>query len=122
MKLGSLVSVWTTHVSLGDAGIKASSATTTTTPKASTLDDRLFANIFPERDQSCYFRVYEEYDGIDDDAVCRTPLGYEEQKALPGLMTLKNLVDGGYEIEGCKILVCVKSIGCRKKGEWWSGA
>ena len=31
-------------------------------------------------------------------------------------MTLKNFVDGGYDVAEAKILVCVKSIGAKKKG------
>ena len=46
-----------------------------------------------------------------------TPLGYEEGKQLAGLMTLKNFVEGGHEVVDGKILVCVKSIGGRKKCE-----
>jgi hypothetical protein len=34
---------------------------------------------------------------------------------LPGLMTLKSFTDGGYDIDDPKLLVCVKSIGARKK-------
>lgn len=30
-------------------------------------------------------------------------------------MTVKNFLDGGYDVEDSKILVCVKSIGARKK-------
>ena len=84
---------------------------------AKRADDRLFISIFPEGDQSCYFQVHEEGTDIDEHAVCRTPLGYREGKALPGLMTLKNFVEGGFEIVGCKVLVCVKSIGSKKQGK-----
>ena len=116
MKLGSLVSVWTTHVSVGDPGAKVGPTTVTASAVTRKVDDRLFVNIFPERDQRCYFRIHDDEIDADEDAVCRTPLGYREKKALPGLMTLKSFVEGGHEIEGCKVLVCVKSIGCRKKG------
>jgi hypothetical protein len=34
---------------------------------------------------------------------------------LPGLMTLKSFTDGGYDIDEPKLLVCVKSIGAKKK-------
>ena len=47
----------------------------------------------------------------DDGVLCKTPLGYRDGKVLEKLLTLKAFVDGGYEIEGVKVLVCVKSIG-----------
>jgi len=34
-------------------------------------------------------------------------------------MTLKSFTDGGYDVEEPKLLVCVKSIGARKKCEWF---
>ena len=66
----------------------------------------------PERDKSCYLLVQEN---SDDGTLCKTPLGYKEGKELKGLMTLKNFIDGGHEVSDGKILVCVKSIGGRKK-------
>ena len=69
-------------------------------------------SIFPERDNSCYFLVQEK---SDEGVLCKTPLGYKDGKQLNGLITLKNFVDGGHEVAAAKILVCVKSIGGRKK-------
>jgi hypothetical protein len=51
----------------------------------------------------------------DSDILCRRPYRYKENQGLPGLMTLKNFTNGGYDVEECKVLVCVKSIGARKK-------
>ena len=47
----------------------------------------------------------------------RTPKEYADGKQLAGLMTLKNFAEGGHEIRDGRILVCVKSIGGRKKSK-----
>jgi hypothetical protein len=47
--------------------------------------------------------------------LCKTPLGYREGQPLAGLMTLKNFVDGGYDVADGRLCVCVKSVGFRKK-------
>ncbi len=51
----------------------------------------------------------------DAGVACKKPLGYREGRPLPLLMTLKNFVDGGHEVPDARILVCVKSIGAKKK-------
>jgi len=51
----------------------------------------------------------------DEGILCKTPLGYKDDEQLDGLITLKNFVDGGHEVAAGKVLVCVKSIGGRKK-------
>lgn len=71
----------------------------------------LMISIFPENDKSSYFLVQEQ---SDDGKLCKIPLGYSEQRQLPGLMTLKAFVEGGSEVYHAKILVCIKSIGGRK--------
>ena len=53
----------------------------------------------------------------DDGTLCKAPTGYEDGKQLAGLMTLKNFAAGGYEVTDSRILVCVKSIGGKKKGK-----
>ncbi|MCJ1381859.1 hypothetical protein MMC17_004971 [Xylographa soralifera] len=100
LHLGQLVSVWTPHISTSDSG-------SLTLHGAS-----LVTSIFPERDSSCYFMVQ---DNSDTGTLCKTPLGYVDGKQLASLMTLKSFVDGGHEVPDGKILVCVKSIGGRKK-------
>lgn len=57
------------------------------------------------------------HENSDDGVICTTPLGYHEGEALPGLMTVRSFIDGGYELSDRKILVCVKSIGAKKKGK-----
>lgn len=52
-----------------------------------------------------------------DNGMFRMPLGYRAGLPLNGLMTLQNFIDGGYDVLDAKILVVVKSIGAKKKGE-----
>lgn len=47
----------------------------------------------------------------------RTPFGYRAGLPLNGLMPLQNFVDGGYDVPDAKIMVVVKSIGAKKKGD-----
>jgi hypothetical protein len=99
--LGQLVTVWTPHISAAE-------------PNALTLRRvGCFTTVFPERDGSCHFMA--QADGASA-AICRTPLGHTEGEPLEGLMTLRNFEDGGHELDGAKILVCVKSVGGRKTG------
>lgn len=102
LHLGLLVSIWTPHVSNAESGSLTAN------------DASLVTSIFPERDNSCYFMVQEQ---SDEGVMCKTPLGYRDGKQLDGLMTLKNFIEGGHELADGKILVCVKSIGGRKKCE-----
>jgi hypothetical protein len=101
LKLGQLVSVWTVHISNSS---EHNSLAPNTAP--------LFTTIFPEGERNCYFMVHES---SDDGTRFKRPYGVRESKVLPGLMTLKSFTDGGYDIDEPKLLVCVKSIGARKK-------
>ena len=69
------------------------------------------ATLHPERDNKCFFTIETD---SDDGSLYRIPLGSTNGHHLEGLMTLKNYFDGGHDIEGTKVLVCVKSIGGRK--------
>ena len=101
VRLGLLISVWTPHVSAND-------------PKASSQHEGLYVSIFPERDNSCHLEIDEE--GTENGSIiCKTPLGYNG-RTLPELMALKSFIEGGHDVLDCKILVCVKSIGHRKRG------
>ena len=100
LRLVHLVSIWTPHISSAESSSLA------------LQDTALVASIFPERDNSCYFIVQEK---SDEGVLCKTPQGYRDGKQLDGLITLKNYVDGGHEVAEGKVLVCVKSIGGRKK-------
>jgi hypothetical protein len=101
LKLGQLVSVWTVHISNSS---EHNSLAPSTAP--------LFTTIFPEGERNCFLMVHEN---SDDGTRFKRSYGVRESKVLPGLMTLKSFTDGGYDIEEPKLLVCVKSIGARKK-------
>ncbi|KAL5412027.1 hypothetical protein PMIN03_004500 [Paraphaeosphaeria minitans] len=101
LKLGQLVTLWTVHVSQGDGQIGLA-------PSAAPL----FTSIFPENERNCHFMIHER---SDDGSMFKRPFGVRDSQVLPGLMTLKNFVDGGFDVDDCKLMVCVKSIGPRKK-------
>ncbi|KAJ5024156.1 hypothetical protein PSV08DRAFT_184774 [Bipolaris maydis] len=101
LKLGQLVGIWTVHIS-------NSSEFNTLAPSTAPL----FTSMFPEGERNCHFAVYE---GSDDGSRFKRPYGVKESRALTGLMTLKNFMDGGYDIDEPKLLVCVRSIGAKKK-------
>lgn len=103
LRLGQLVTLWTVHVSHG-------SEHNSLAPSAAPL----FTTIFPEGERNCYFMVHER---SDDGTMFKKPFRCRDSQALPGLMTLRNFTDGGYDVDECKLLVCVKSIGPRKTCE-----
>ncbi|GAB7323825.1 hypothetical protein MBLNU13_g07267t3 [Cladosporium sp. NU13] len=107
VKLGSLVSIWTNHISNGESG-NVSSATAP-----------LFASLFPERDRSCHIMIHEN---TDDGTMFKRPLGHREGRQKADLMTLQNFFDGGYNVVGARILVVVKSLGQRKRVERKDGS
>ncbi|KAF2438559.1 hypothetical protein P171DRAFT_371527 [Karstenula rhodostoma CBS 690.94] len=101
LKLGQLVTLWTVHISQGDGQVGLASNAAP-----------LFTSIFPENERNCHFMIHER---SDDGSMFKRPYGALDSQVLPGLMTLKNFVDGGFDVDECKLLVCVKSIGPRKK-------
>ncbi|KAJ4362303.1 hypothetical protein N0V83_010396 [Neocucurbitaria cava] len=101
VRQGQLVTLWTVHIS-------NSSDHNSLAPSAASL----FTSIFPEGERNCHFMVHEN---SDDGTQFRRPFNCRDSKALPGLMTLKSFTNGGYDIEEPKLLVCVKSIGARKR-------
>lgn len=101
VRLGQLVTLWTVHIS-------NSSDHNSLAPSAASL----FTSIFPEGERNCHFMLHEN---SDDGTQFRRPFNCRDSKALPGLMTLKSFTNGGYDIEEPKLLVCVKSIGARKR-------
>ena len=100
LRIGLLVSIWAPHVS--------NAQSSSLTPQQASL----ITSIFPERENSSYFMIQNR---SDEGVLCKTPLGYREGKPLVGLITLQNFIDGGYEVAQSKILVCVKSIGGKKR-------
>lgn len=103
LRLGQLVSVWTTHIS--HAELTEGNHPSVQTASYATA-------IFPEHDRSCYIVVQEV---MTDGELFRAPLGYNDDKQLTGLVTLKSFINGGHEVPNVKVLICVKSIGGRKK-------
>jgi hypothetical protein len=102
LRLGQFVSVWTPHVSTGEhASLAVAQAPLST-------------SIFPERDRSCHFKIRDD---SDQGSRFKSPLGYKEGEAVPDLMTLKSFIQGGYDISGARVLVCVKGVGSRKKSK-----
>ncbi|KAK5704544.1 hypothetical protein LTR17_021813 [Elasticomyces elasticus] len=99
LRLGSLVTIWTNHVSNGENGTLSS----TSAP--------LYASLFPERDRECHLMLHEN---SDDGVMLKKPLGFRNGQPLAGLMTLQNFIDGGSEVPDARILVVVKSIGAKK--------
>jgi hypothetical protein len=100
--IGQLVTIWTVHIHHGEQ--------TSLAPTAAPL----FTSIFPERERSCHIMLHENG---DNGTMFKKPFGLKDTGALPSLMTVKNFRDGGYDVDNCKVLVCVKSIGARKKSK-----
>lgn len=101
IRLGQLVTVWTVHISNSS---EHNSLAPSTAP--------LFTSIFPEGERNCHFMIHEN---SDDGTQFKRPLNCRDTKKLPGLMTLKSFTDGGYDIDEPTLLVCIKSIGTRKR-------
>ncbi|KAF2023549.1 hypothetical protein EK21DRAFT_80638 [Setomelanomma holmii] len=101
IRLGRLVTVWTVHVS-------NSSEYNNLAPNNAPL----FTSMFPEGERNCHFMVHES---SDVGTQFKRPFNCKDSRALMGLMTLKSFTDGGYDVDEVKLLVCVKSIGARKK-------
>ena len=102
LKLGQLLTIWTVFIS------SPSRAGTITIGSVG-----VHANLFPGRVSSDHIMIHtnESTNGI-----CRTPLDYHRGKPLQGLMALDSYLTSGHDgVVGAKILVCVKSIGARKK-------
>ncbi|KAH6642168.1 hypothetical protein C7974DRAFT_430696 [Boeremia exigua] len=101
LRLGQLITIWTVHIS-------NSSEHNALAPNTAPY----FTTIFPEGERHCHFMVHEH---SDNGARFKRPFGREDFRTLPGLMTLRSFTDGGYDVDEPKLLVCVKSIGARKR-------
>jgi hypothetical protein len=97
LRIGQLVAVWATYVANGDREIFPCAVAP------------LYIKIFPEKDKSCHIRLLDNSETVQ---LCRKPLNYE-----PTLMSLKEFAQGGFEVADAKVLVIVKSISTRKKGQ-----
>lgn len=100
-RLGQLITVWTVHIS-------KSSEHNALAPNSAPL----YTTIFPEGERNCHLLVHEN---SDNGTQFRRPFNCGEFKALPGLMTLRTFTDGGYDVDEPRLLVCVKSIGAKKR-------
>lgn len=103
VRLGQLVTVWTIHISV-------SSEHNPLAPNTAPL----FTTIFPEGERHCQVMFHEH---SDDGTQFKRPFDCKDLRALPGLMTLNSFTNGGYDIDEPKLLVCVRSIGARKRCE-----
>ncbi|CAI6340958.1 unnamed protein product [Periconia digitata] len=110
LRLGMLVSIWTVHVSHGN------SESVGLAPKAAPL----FTSMFPEGEKHCHFMMH---DGSEKNTMLKRPFK-AGPLAVPGLMTLKQYLDGGFHVDECKVMVCVKYIGarteCKSCGQFYS--
>jgi len=107
LRLGQLLTLWTVHVSnsSGHNALASRSAP-------------LFTSIFPEGERNCHLMIHEN---SDDGTQCKRPYGCRDSQTMDGLMTLKGFTDGGYDVEEPKLLVCVRSIGAKKRCMFCSG-
>lgn len=101
VRLGQLITLWTVHVS-------SSSEHNSLAPDSAPL----FTSIFPEGERNCHFMVHEN---SDNGTQFKQPFNCRDLRVLQGLMTLQSFTDGGYDVEEPKLLVCIKSIGARKR-------
>lgn len=101
LRLGQLVTLWTVHLSHSS---EHNSLAPSTAP--------LFTSMFPEGERNCHFMVHVN---SDDGTMFKRPFGCRDERGLRGLMTLRGFVEGGFDVDEVKLLVCVKSIGARKK-------
>lgn len=71
------------------------------------------ANMFPGRVTSDHVMVHTS---SATSTICRSPLSYIKARPLLGLVTLESYINSAHDgVLGVKILVCVKSIGQRKR-------
>ncbi|KAK1488259.1 hypothetical protein CCUS01_14734 [Colletotrichum cuscutae] len=105
--IGQLVTIWATWVgSTGGSHHTSIPYVTTWTPiNPTNVGSKQFLQFLP--------------DTIENQQLYRMPLecdrGKQDPKPLPGLMTLCQYLKMGHEIAGARIVVCVKSIGSRKR-------
>ena len=78
-----------------------------------TLKTPLCISIFPEKESGSHFQILDD---SQDNLLHKSPLDWSGDQHN-GLMTINELVQGGHELRDARILVVVKSIGVRKKGE-----
>lgn len=101
LKLGLLLTIWTPYIG------------TVVSNKAYIIPNAPnISSIFPDREGSVHIVIHRNSDVGD---TCHLPLEYSKQKPLPGIKTLKDYIAGAYEVKNNRLLVCVKSIGPKRK-------
>ncbi|KAK3684730.1 hypothetical protein B0T22DRAFT_196272 [Podospora appendiculata] len=112
LRLGKLVTVWTTFVSEYSSATSSASAT-----RFSFVS--MIVTVHPSSTSSSCIKFHQEPLGSRDLSLCRLPLDYvpgsKSSSAMPGLMNLKAYMAAGYDsISEARLLVCVSSVGPRK--------
>ena len=100
LKLGQVVTIFTSRVSSDDSGGMLTASA-------------LSVNLFPEREKTSHVAVHGDSNQIAQ-SKHQLSIDYSQQKK--SLMTLKSFTDGGWEVTDARIIVIVKSIGARRKG------
>lgn len=72
------------------------------------------ANLFPIRNTSDHLDLHHASETLTNE-LYRVPLHYTPGQAMSSLMTLHSYLAGGHEIPDARILVCVASIGPRRR-------
>lgn len=102
LKLGQLLTIWTVFIS--------DSAKAGSTAISGVIN---YANLYPGRVSSDHIMIHTT---ASTALLCRTPLDYRKGTPLLGLMTLETFLGSGHDgVVGARLLVCVKSIGARKR-------
>ncbi|KAB2576349.1 hypothetical protein DBV05_g4945 [Lasiodiplodia theobromae] len=118
LRLGSLITVWTTHITPFVATENESAGSFSASSPSSML--RLYTSVFPERERGSHVQIHADGDA-ENGTRCRKPLstgssGVDGVDTGKELMTLAAFASGGYKAADAKVLVCVKSVGVKKKG------
>jgi hypothetical protein len=104
LRLGTLLTVWTTHIHSTSTLTGPNEATATVKLPASPI----MTSIFPERDTGCHVQIHDEEGKLS--ACCRSPLG--ANNLLNNLMSLDTyLKHNGADMPDARLLVCVVAVG-----------
>ncbi|KAI1764477.1 hypothetical protein GGR53DRAFT_320492 [Hypoxylon sp. FL1150] len=104
-RLGQRVTIWATFVSEPTSGGIGN------VPFCTSV-----TSIYPGRKHATHIALHDDSQDSDGDRILRCPLecNLKNYEYLPGLMTLKAFLTSGHDMEGGKILVCVRSVGPRR--------
>ncbi|KAK2744809.1 hypothetical protein FQN57_004132 [Myotisia sp. PD_48] len=139
LRLGMLVTVWTTHISpfkriagknpsrgenypssSSSSPIKSSPSAAALRaspgPTPGTASTKVMTSIFPERDRGCFIEIHQ---GSDEEGVCRMPLGYKPGRPCKDLDTLGYAQEKAALFPGnsTKVLVYVSRIGTLREAQ-----